>query len=432
MNKQILNTFLICFLLVTIDSVNPWSDLVIGNTTFWWIIFVVMLVMVSLLKKSYININYNKIIWPIKLYIFWNVVAIIRGIFVAENYWEWKGLMDRTMFFILPILVYISTNKFLVQKMVSLWLKYALPAFFIFLPFFSQSDAAGGYLIPIMFLLLFFPALPSKWKVIVLFFTFMVFIAGLDARSSIIKYSVSFILGISFYLQRFIKTWMFKFAQAILIVLPLILLGLGLTGVFNVFKMDEYINTDEEIIITKEGQDDIELTADTRTFLYVEVINSAIKNDYIFLGRTPARGYDSEYFGDYMAEDLGTGKRERFASEVSILNIFTWTGLVGVLCYSLIFFQASVLAIYKSNNFFIKIVGIFVAFRWVYAFVEDFTNFDLSYIFLLMLIGMCYSKEFRAMNNSEFIVWVNGIVSKKYSISTQKKNKSGISNSLVQ
>ncbi len=35
---------------------------------------------------------------------------------------------------------------------------------------------------------------------------------------------------------------------------------------------------------------------DTRTFLYAEEIQSAIKNNYIIIGRSIARGYDSLFF----------------------------------------------------------------------------------------------------------------------------------------
>ena len=73
----------------------------------------------------------------------------------------------------------------------------------------------------------------------------------------------------------------------------------------------------------------------------LEVIESAIKNDYVLFGRTPANGYDSIYFGEHLKYDLGTNKMQRFSSEVSIINIFTWNGLIGTLLYFLVFFISS-------------------------------------------------------------------------------------------
>ena len=37
-----------------------------------------------------------------------------------------------------------------------------------------------------------------------------------------------------------------------------------------------------------------------------------------------------------------------------------------------IFWRASYLAITKSKNIFIPIIGIYIAFRWMFAWIEDF------------------------------------------------------------
>jgi hypothetical protein len=193
---------------------------------------------------------------------------------------------------------------------------------------------------------------------------------------------------------------------------------LGLSGAFNVFKMDEYIEGDYSASKTTiEGQTTSEsLTTDSRTGIYEEVIASAVKYDYIIFGRTPARGNESEMFGDYSLNVLQTGKKERYDNEVSILNVFTRTGVIGVMLYFFVFFRASYLAVYRSNNIYIKIIGLYVSFRWLYAWIEDFSWFDLTYFFLWIMIGMSFSKAFRQMNNKEMLVWVRGIFSKKYRI----------------
>ena len=114
---------------------------------------------------------------------------------------------------------------------------------------------------------------------------------------------------------------------------------------------------------------------------------------------------------------------ERFSNEVSVLNVFTWTGLIGVLLYFLVFFRASYLAVNKSNNIYMKIVGLYVAFRWAYAWVEDFNRFDLSNLFLWIMIGMCFSNSFRAMNNLEVKFWVRGVFEKRYVYTGWKLNQ---------
>jgi hypothetical protein len=54
-------------------------------------------------------------------------------------------------------------------------------------------------------------------------------------------------------------------------------------------------------------------------------------------------------------------------------------------------------------------MGLFIAFRWAYAWVEDLNNFYIQYIFLWFFIGFCYSKSFREMTDSQMIQWVRNI-----------------------
>ena len=406
--------FQLLFLLTTVASIGSRTSLTyMTNTTFWWTVDVLMLVLIIKLKRFYFNKNDDlSLIWPVQLFLVWNIIQISRGFFVAENYWEWKNVINIGLIMLLPLTIYVSTNKNFVQQLIRFWLRYALFALFVFVPFITFSDVYGRYLAPIMFLLLLLPILPLKWKLITIFFTAIVFFAGFDARSNIIRFSVATFLGLLFYFRWFIKAWMFKAVHALLIILPIILLFLAVTGTFNILKMDEYIKGDYLVETVEKGiSKKTSLITDTRTFIYREAINSAIDNNYILLGRTPARGYDSKTFGDENF-DLGTGKRERFSSEVAIINIFTWNGLIGVILYFLVFYWASFLAIYRSNSFFMKIIGLFVAFRWSFAFIEDYTKFDIQYISLWFIIGISYSSDFRRMNNEEFKYWVRSITDK--------------------
>lgn len=155
-----------------------------------------------------------------------------------------------------------------------------------------------------------------------------------------------------------------------------------------------------------------DIIVDTRTFLYVEVLESAINNDYWLLGRTPARGNDSDTFGVISAEL--TGRNERLQNEIGLANVFTWTGLVGVILYFLIFYRASFLAINKSRNIYVKMIGIYVAFRWLYSWIEDINNFTLNYFMLMIMLGLCYSYSFRNMTDNEITIWARGIFDVRY------------------
>src|SRR5690606_8120152 len=125
---------------------------------------------------------------------------------------------------------------------------------------------------------------------------------------------------------------------------------------------------------------EVDITADTRTFIYAEVLQSAAINHYWLFGRTPARGNDSYTFGA-MAYEL-THRNERVSNEVGLSNVFTWTGITGLFLYLLIYLRASFLAVNRSKNIYAKMLGVMVAFRWLYAWVEDVNNFSLNYFML--------------------------------------------------
>ena len=417
--KQISSRLIpLMMLFLTILSVTPYFKqgvpLVssLDNTTLWWGVSALILLLYFFSIKYFYdkrNEDYMLIVW---IYLLWNVVCIIRGMFVAEMYWDWKGLVGNAMALMLPIVIFSSTNKRIVQSIMSFYIKYVLPLFLLFF-ILIRTDAFGFYLIPVILLLLLFPALTRRQKILTLTITIVVFAADLGARSNVIKFGIPLFILVFYYLRNWIPAKIMELVRLVLFIVPLVLFGLGVSGVFNVFNMDEYIGE-----ITSVGVDEVgergeqNLAVDTRTFLYEEVLGSAVINNYWLLGRTPARGNDSYTFGIVEFED--TGRYERLSNEIGLANVFTWTGLIGVILYMLIFYRASYLAVKKSNNIYAKMMGVFVAFRWLYSWIEDLNNFSLNYFMLMVLIGLCFSYSFRKMSDEEVVIWARGFFDVRY------------------
>lgn len=431
-NKQIVSHVIpVSILLIAIYSVLthlktgiPMVD-TLNNTTVWWSLSFLILLL-FFLSRSYFFDKRNEgnmlIVW---LYLLWNFVCVIRGMFVAEIYWDWKGLINNAMALLLPIVIFSATNRMIVQSLLSFFIKYALPLFIV-MALIIRTDAFGFYLMPISILLLFLPGFSKSQKIFLLLISLFVIVVDLGARSNVIKFGVPLLLLVIYFLRNIISVKWIEGTRLSLFIIPVVLFVLGVTDIFNVFKMDEYLNSDyKNVVMDAEGNlMEESLAADTRTFLYVEVLESAINHNYWLLGRTPARGNDSDYFGGEMVEM--TGRYERLENEIGLANVFTWTGIVGVILYFLLFFKASYLAVNKSNNIYMKIVGIFVAFRWLYAWIEDVNNFSLNFFMLMITLGMCFSYSFRKMTDKEMLIWVRGIFDIRYVRLQQyllKKNK---------
>ncbi|WP_218157905.1 hypothetical protein [Pustulibacterium marinum] len=395
------------------SSVEPWSLVPIGNTYLWYAVYALILYLL-LLGKQFFNKTKKKQVWIIRLFLLCVIISFVHGVLIAEYYWDWKLLVRNLMVFSMPITIFAYSSPLLLKKTFSVWLKYGLLLFPFFLPIID-SEAYGRYLVPLSILLLFYPRFPLNWKMFAIAVIIFLVISAPDSRSNVIKFIVPLSISMLLFVKgRFLKI-MAVIGSWLLLGLPFLCFVLAATGIFNPFDMSEYLAgvSDEAIIINDEGNEQ-SLLNDTRTLLYVEEITSALNNDYWLFGRSMARGYDTVSFIEFGNETQEeTGRNERPSSEVSVLNIFNYFGLVGVIIYFLVFLIASNSAITKSNNDYSKLVGLYVAFRWAYAWVEDFSRFDLNYFFLWIVIGISFSTAFRKMTNREFELWLKSILGTK-------------------
>lgn len=408
MRKRLSNILPYTILLISISSVLQWCSLPIGNTFLWWSLQGGILgIFFYLSIKRYI-------VPSIKWFLYYLIFSAIYGaVFMTENYWDWKLLVNNLMVFSLPIAAYVYANPIVLTKTLRVWIKYAWIILLILAPFLT-SDAYGRFLVPFSFLSLFLPLLNRKYIVLTVVAYIITLILGFESRSDTLKFSVTILLGLFCY-GGFVKKYLVltKIVFALLFVSPIVFFILGATGTFNIFKIEDELGLKDKFLMKSNNPSkEISALADTRTFLYVEEISSAIKNKYVVQGRSIARGYDSMSFGKSIDKALGIQRGERQMSETSILNIFNYFGIIGVVSYFCIFLMASYRAIFQSRNQYLPIVGLYVAFRWLFAWIEDFSRFDLNYLFLWIMIGICYSPFFRSMNDKSFKLWFKTITYK--------------------
>lgn len=429
--KQFVNMYFPFFIgILTFFSVDQWSRFVIGNTlTTWFLYFCIYLCVFFIYKKQYLKFisKENRKDVYLKLYLFWIVICIVRGIFVADNYWEYKQLVEGSVALLLPVFIFAFTIPYVVRRVLHFWFKYILPFFAIYACFFIVSDSYHFFLGPVLLLGCFLPIIKGKWKLILLLLLIMMLVSDLGARSQIIKAAACLMINVAYVLSKFISKRIFSLAFVLCFVSPLILMALAFTGTFNIFNMDDYVDSKYQ----SESSSGSPVTADTRSFIYAEVISSAIEHNYVIQGRTPARGNDTEFFYNITSELQSTHKvknlkHERHSNELVHTNVFTWTGLIGCVLYSILYFISSYRAVFKSKNIYIKLLGLFVAFRWAYGWVEDFNRLDIMNVSLWMMIAMCYSNIFREMNDKKFKKWVRSIFINKKSINHICSNTSNL------
>lgn len=394
-----------------VSSVLQWCNLPIGNTLVWWSLRFIFILFFIAHFRTYVRETPNT---PILLFLTYVLcMSVIGALFKTENYWDWKLLIDNMMIFMLPLAAYSINEEHLIARGINNWLNWAWIPLCILWPFL-ESDAFGRYLVPFTFLALIIPVLNKKWTIALGGAFLITLLYGFESRADVIKFSACLLLGLCLWVP-YLSRWLFnliKPAMWTFLLSPFIFMGLAISGTFNVFEIEKELGLEDKYMMASslEDRDEVSALADTRTFLYAEEIASSISGNYYIWGNTPARGYKSLAFGHGADEDFGTKRGERQSCEVSILNVFNYFGLVGCLLYFIIFITASYLAIYKSENRYIKVIGLYVAFRWLFGFIEDFSRFDLNMMFLWFMIGMCYSERFRQRTDEEVELWLNYIL----------------------
>jgi hypothetical protein len=399
---------------IAIFSLKLFSPIPWGSTTFWWIMQFLILIIFLISKYNYFK-SYNKKYFQfLDWYLIWITFSLIRGVFIAEIYWDYKALITNLFALYIPLIAYIVTDNKILQSVFSFFIKYTLPLSLPLLFIFNLAGL-GWYLYPLSFLLIFVPILNLHWKVILVSIAMVVMFADLSARSQVIKYGMPLLLLIIYYARFFdVSNAFLNILSKVFMITPWVLFILGVSGIFNVFNLKDYV----KINYVAESTNNLgetrtqEITDDSRTFIYTEVLQSALKYNYWFLGRSPARGNETVAFGKKMEEI--TGREERYRNEANVPNIFTWLGVIGVFLYFLVFYKATSLSINQSNNIYSKLIGLYISFRWMYAWVEDPAMFGMNEFTIWLMIGVCLSESFREMNNSEVKLWVRGIFNKEY------------------
>ncbi len=369
------------------------------------------LVIRHIVKRS---LFFKKVYLIYLIYSLYILFQFIHGIFNSSSYWQFKALIFNTLILYLPLLTLLFSHPTENIGILRTWNTCIHPKypFLYLLPLvtFSIQFCFG----PAYFLYaVFWFWLPKKWKFSVGIIILLMLVGNLEDRSQVLKGTLALLLCGGIFMKKIVHISLLHLAHWGCYILAIILLILGLTGKFNIFSPDTYegereIESNQAYDPEKPEEEENLLTVDTRTALYYETIMSAIENNYVIFGRSPGRGNDTKLFS-FISESIGESDVERVRNEICHINIFTWTGIVGVVIYLLLYLQASFLALYRSKNIYVKYLSVLIAFHWAYGWVEDINDINMMNVGLWLMIGICVSPYFRNMGEREFELWFKSI-----------------------
>lgn len=378
-----------------------WVDTIsAGYSTY----LIAALIYASLILTGYVAFKtnrFNEVPFAVKLtfnaWLIWNIFNILRGGLLANSYWDWKFLMLSSVgFSMISLVFFVGNNPFFVKQIITFFLKYVVVFGFLIIPLtlISNRELYSRLMIPVCFFILFFPYLGTKWKILVSVVVFLSIFIALGFRTNIIKIALSVLLLSLYYFRNYIRKSWLKIAHFLIFVIPLVLLFAGLTGRFNIFAQ---ISTQHEYKVESSQGNEINLTGDTRSFLYKEVLASMDGVSDWVIGKSASGSYNSVWFYN----DGGAMNGKRYRCEINVLNILIYHGLIGVVIYLSLIYIVSYRAINNSRNILSKMLGLAIASRWALSFFEEFTQYDLNFYFFWLFVGLLGTTSFRKLSDIE-------------------------------
>ena len=327
------------------------------------------------------------------LMIIYVVASCIKLFFVPSAIYPFQRMQVMCSFLSVGT-VFVLMHESILVRTFKLWWKYVpiivLPAS-VMMDKFWLID-----MFQVSFLFLMLSNCINKSKKYVVFFMFLYMaLYGISQRFDYLRVLLPFVVLLLIKFHFFLGRIMSKILYGCLMLIPIVLFLLALNGKFNVFDMDSYI---EGSYISSSGEN---MKDDTRTMLYEEALNSAMDNNYLWYGRTPGYGYDSKFVanreGTFYAE---SGVFPQRNSEVFVVNMFTWTGVIGLSAWFMFFIFWGLKVLNRARNRYIRALTIYVGFFWICDWISNyFVAPSSTYMLLFMVIAICSQRKYQLMSD---------------------------------
>tara|TARA_B110000238_G_scaffold172480_1_gene190970 strand:- start:947 stop:2221 length:1275 start_codon:yes stop_codon:yes gene_type:complete len=362
------------------------------------------------LKNNTINFDAN---FYIRLFQIYTAIVFLRGLMDANSDEDWRVMFST----LIPIYLFVNFSMYLVvNKAAFVTIFYTFFSYCLILSFiilFNGSNAFSMAISPIYIVILMMPYLSKKFKIVILSLALVSFFSDLQNRSNMINIIMAILIAMTFIFKKNRLTLsLMRFSRMIFLTLPVLFLVLGLTGVFNVFLIGEAYS---DLKISTASGNDQEILVDSRTGIYADVFKQLVKEDAIPFGLGASGKIETSLVDNInnltFAEIYKEGRR---GAESGMLNYIQWGGLVGGVFYFLLFVKASYYGLFQSKNWFCTMLGLWLAYKGLYSFIEDRPGFSINIIFIFLSIGICLNKEIRQISDYKMKLLFTYIINKTF------------------
>lgn len=372
-----------------------------------------------LLRKE-MNKNFDGFFF-VKLFYLYNIIVLVRGLFDAHSSTDWNVMFSSTipLFLFIHFSIYLVSYRASMSKVFSVYLSYGLFLALIVLIIPVEYNFGFPQVIsPICVMAFLIPFLNRKYFLFITSIALVSFFSDISNRSNMLNIIVSFlIVSTSLFKNKQFILLIIKKMRALFLILPILFLVLGVMGIFNIFQVG---NLYSDIKISDDSGKNQEVFVDSRTSIYIDVFSQLIKDDAVLFGLGSSGKTETSLIDVTSADFSEIYKEGRRSTESGMLNYIQWGGIVGGMVYFLLFVKASYYGIFKSRNWFCIMLGLWVAYKGLFSFIEDRISFSISSLFIFISLGICLNKNIRLMSDEKIKL-----------ISIQILNKSVILNFLT-
>ena len=338
------------------------------------------------------------------LFMLLNVVIYIRGFFNIDSNTDLYALAVSLFFmcFLIPPYMFLAQSELLPVFWRSLL--FLGGALCVVCFFFPSNDGMMSLAHNASFLHVFalcIPFVSKKWRRIIIIAALFIALLDVDRRSILANMFFSLSLGMfaTLITKKALKTVMFW----ALISVPVILFVLGLAGTFNVFQ---YMEGEYTYQVSDEARG---IFADSRSEIYNDVFTE-LRNQNAMIYGLGGNGKTHTSLADLRHHNFDElYVHGRPGTESGMLNYIQYGGLIGLLVYGLLLIVGAFKAVFHSNNRFMMLVGLYVAFKFLFSFLEDRVGFQPNTFFLFLAIGMCYNVTLREMDDDEITEYIQQV-----------------------
>lgn len=352
-----------------------------------FLVFLLILLAFNSRLKSFLSSSLDRIPY-LKLFFLYTIIILVHSIIIADSYEKWRYLI--TVFFPMLLLPFISRlfqNIKVLGVFVEILLKFCIPLSFLFIILENnlrlENNQYVYYSNFLYFLILIIPFISTKWKILVISVSIFSFIFNLDNRANLLNILVGYSF-IFIYQFKYIRFFIYKYLRLIFFLIPFVFISGAFLFNFNIWQ---YMSSGEQLSLQTESKD-VTFLQDSRTGIYLDIYNHLNKNEWSWIfGASAVAVHDT-----ILAESHeGYSEGRMGGSESGFLSFLLFGGIVYVFLYFLLNYYASKRAIGKFNNGFMHMLAAYIAFRWMFTFIENPMGFQFSWIINFMLIGLCYN-----------------------------------------